>query len=86
MHHYNTSYDKENIFETVLFFFLDIDECASGPCQNSVGCNDQVNSYTCNCQPGWTGIHCETSKKYFESGQNVKYRQEWTVFQYRPCP
>ena len=42
--------------------FSDIDECASHPCQNGGTCVDEVNGYTCNCDPGWTGLHCETSE------------------------
>ena len=38
---------------------LDIDECASSPCQNGGTCNDQINSYTCDCNPGYSGGSCE---------------------------
>ena len=37
----------------------DIDECASSPCKNGATCNDLVNSYSCDCVPGYTGTHCE---------------------------
>ena len=33
----------------------DINECASGPCQNLATCNDLVNHYTCDCTSGWSG-------------------------------
>ncbi|XP_070175573.1 delta-like protein D [Littorina saxatilis] len=39
---------------------VDINECASSPCQNEGSCVDQVNAYTCICQDGYTGTHCET--------------------------
>ena len=40
---------------------IDINECASNPCQQaSSTCVDQINSYTCNCPPEWTGTNCET--------------------------
>ena len=44
-----------------LFYFSDIDDCASNLCVNGA-CVDGVNSYTCNCNPGYSGIHCETGE------------------------
>ena len=40
--------------------FVDIDECASGPCQNGGSCTDQVNGYACQCVDGYFGTNCET--------------------------
>ena len=40
----------------------DIDECASGPCQNDGTCIDQVNGYLCQCAPGYTDLQCQTGK------------------------
>ena len=39
---------------------VDIDECATSPCQNSGSCTDQINGYTCNCLDGYDGTDCET--------------------------
>eukprot|EP00058_Branchiostoma_floridae_P022648 XP_002608138.1 hypothetical protein BRAFLDRAFT_126258 [Branchiostoma floridae] len=39
---------------------IDIDECASGPCQNGGSCHDGINSYTCQCPIGYQGNHCES--------------------------
>lgn len=39
----------------------DIDECANNPCLGGV-CNDHINNYTCICNPGKTGKHCEFGK------------------------
>ena len=50
-----------------LFIFLtDIDECQSQPCLNGGQCIDDVNSYTCQCQPGYLGTNCETSKSFWK--------------------
>ena len=43
-----------------VMIFLDIDECATIPCQNGGSCTDQVNGYTCNCVDGYYGNDCET--------------------------
>ena len=40
--------------------FLDIDDCASNPCQNGGTCNDQLNGYKCDCAIGYEGYNCET--------------------------
>ncbi len=37
----------------------DIDECASGPCQNGGTCMDGMNGYVCQCPPEWTDTHCD---------------------------
>ncbi|XP_066275138.1 fibropellin-1-like [Branchiostoma lanceolatum] len=37
----------------------DIDECISAPCQNGATCQNRMNSFTCQCAPGYTGTFCE---------------------------
>ena len=41
---------------------LDIDECASNPCQNGATCTDGVNGFSCSCAPGFSGELCELGK------------------------
>ena len=41
-------------------YFVDVDECASNPCQNGATCTDVVNGYTCLCKAGYTGTSCQT--------------------------
>ena len=43
--------------------FTDINDCASQPCKNNGTCKDQVNSFICDCNEGYTGLTCETSKQ-----------------------
>ena len=39
-----------------------IDECRSDPCQNGATCVDREGKFTCDCQPGYEGVLCETRK------------------------
>lgn len=38
---------------------ININECASNPCENNAECIDRINDYQCNCYPGYTGKNCE---------------------------
>lgn len=49
------------IYFTNIFEISDLDECFSSPCVHGV-CTNQLYSYTCDCQPGYTGTNCETGK------------------------
>ncbi len=49
---------------------LDIDECESSPCQHGT-CDDQVNAYSCDCDPGWTGADRQTDIDECESSPCV---------------
>lgn len=37
---------------------VNIDDCASSPCDNAGTCQDGVNDYTCSCTLGYTGKNC----------------------------
>ena len=45
-----------------IYLFSDVDDCALSPCQNGGICTDGVNQFTCQCEPGFSGINCEISK------------------------
>lgn len=56
----------------MLYFWLDIDECASQPCKYQGTCVDGVNGYTCICAPGYTGVECGIGEKsIFWKASNV---------------
>ena len=41
--------------------------CASSPCQHQGTCTEMETGYTCYCQPGWTGDHCQIGETYPDS-------------------
>ena len=45
-----------------LFCDLDIDECASNPCQHGGACSDGVNKYNCVCEGGYEGANCQAGR------------------------
>ena len=45
---------------------MDIDECASGPCQNGGTCNDTLNAFTCSCNADFFGDECQHFDNCFE--------------------
>lgn len=48
-----------------------VDECMSNPCQNGGQCRDRNNGYTCTCQAGYLGDHCEVDVAVCETGKNI---------------
>ena len=44
---------------------LDINECASFPCNNGGTCIDGIDYFSCECMAGYTGVQCETSEDVF---------------------
>ncbi len=43
------------------FCALEVSPCEDDPCDNGATCVDLVDSYRCDCVPGYTGQHCETN-------------------------
>ncbi|MCP3665154.1 MAG: calcium-binding EGF-like domain-containing protein [Gammaproteobacteria bacterium] len=55
------------------YMILDIDECASSPCQNCGTCEDMVNGYSCTCADGYSGAQCQTGKTLSMSQYRCRY-------------
>ena len=53
---------------------VEIDECATSPCQNGGSCNDQINGYTCNCVDGYDGLNCENGNN--ETSFQARYTHQ----------
>ena len=52
-------------FQILLFSFfvmLDVNECASNPCQNGATCIDGPDQYLCQCPVGFEGENCDMGK------------------------
>jgi hypothetical protein len=49
--------------------FLEIDECQNAVCLHGAACRDQVNGYSCVCQAGYTGKHCQTG--WYKNMNNI---------------
>ena len=45
---------------SLLNFSVDLDDCVNHNCSNGASCIDDINSYSCNCSAGFTGLNCET--------------------------
>ena len=45
-----------------LFFYTDINECASNPCMNDGTCVDHVDGFTCYCSRGFKGPLCNIGR------------------------
>ena len=58
----NKIIQTHKLYEVGMFSLSDTDDCQPNPCQNGGVCIDGVNSFTCNCAPGFEGDTCGTSK------------------------
>jgi collagen type VI alpha len=58
-----SNYDSFSSISSTLQGYLCIatNPCESNPCKNSAKCVPGLNSYTCTCPAGFTGINCERS-------------------------
>ena len=45
------------------FVVPDFNECSSSPCKHGGSCSEaEIDFYSCDCQPGFTGTRCEISE------------------------
>ena len=52
---------------------VDVDECASFPCQHGGTCTDKLNDFTCSCAQGYTGKMCETGSHVKSQNKNISF-------------
>ena len=50
---------------------VDVEECASSPCQHNAQCIDDVDGFTCNCTGGYHGPLCESDVDLCAEGVRV---------------
>jgi hypothetical protein len=50
------------IVEIASHFIVDIDDCASNPCQHNGVCSDLTNGFVCTCDDGFYGTLCEIGR------------------------
>jgi hypothetical protein len=65
-----------HIFCALTFRILlaDVNECASGPCQNGGSCVNGVNKYVCHCAAGFAGNQCQTGDLFMYLFCNIVIR------------
>lgn len=73
--------NKSNLYSGILVLCLlhvscylpltDINECLASPCVNG-NCSNTLGSYTCICDPGWTGTNCSQGKLSKQSQSKMK--------------
>ena len=62
---------KGKLLRIFIFDFVpDINECLQSPCVHGQ-CSNTLGSYTCTCEPGWTGVNCQTGKGVKTTAKSV---------------
>ena len=59
----NFQHRSSHLLFPFLNFSVDLDDCVNHNCSNGASCIDGINSYSCNCSAGFTGLNCETGRK-----------------------
>ena len=44
-------------------FPADLNDCVNHNCSNGASCIDGINSYSCNCSAGFTGLNCQRGRE-----------------------
>ena len=76
-------FNKNGAWDTTLngdliHYTADVKECSSEPCANGATCHEGINDYTCQCDGGYTGLHCETGRFQFFQFQFFQYVMQIT--------
>ena len=78
----------EYIFHYVNFAVLiwDTNDCVDVRCLKGGTCEDGFNAYTCLCNTGFEGDHCQTSRFWWRGKRGTYYQQNrYKIFTFSHC-
>lgn len=79
-------FSSKKFYLFVSSYNIDIDECASAPCQNGGTCVNQEDAFKCDCPQAWEGNVCQFGKSVFWSTQKqINWLIEFRVIDADEC-
>ena len=68
-----------DIGKSLACFLVEIDECASDPCQHNSTCYDYIGRFSCTCPPGFYGTFCENGEIFHLQKNNGQQTEIDTI-------